>query len=125
MRQHQFAGHIADGPDARNVGLHLFIDLDKAAFADLDADFFQSKSFGIGTEADRDQGLVRFEGFVSPSADTVTFTPVSVASTDSTLCPTSTLMPRFLNAFSSSALTSSSSSGTMRGSISTMVTSTP
>ena len=87
MRQHEFAGHIANGPNARDIGLHLFIDLDKAALTDLDADFFEAKSFGIGTEADRDQSLIRFEVVSFPSAETFTFTPVFVASTDSTLCP--------------------------------------
>src|SRR5512136_2598358 len=60
-----------------------------------------------------------------PSADTLTLTPLSVASTDSTLFPTRHLMPRFSNSFLSSFETSSSSSGTRRGSISTIVTSIP
>ena len=45
---------------------------------------------------------------VSPSADTVTFTPAAVVSTASISCPARDLIPRFLKAFSSSALTSSS-----------------
>jgi hypothetical protein len=54
MRQHEFAGHIADRPNAGHVRLHLFIDFDEAALADLDADFFKPEPFGIGTEPDRD-----------------------------------------------------------------------
>ena len=42
-----------------------------------------------------------------------------------TLCPVLSLMPRFLNARSSSAETSASSLGTSRGRNSTMVTSVP
>ena len=42
---------------------HLFVDLDKSALADFDADFFQPQPFGIGTEADRHQRLFRFEHF--------------------------------------------------------------
>ncbi len=48
MRQHQFAGHIADGIDVRHAGLHLFVDLDKAALVDLDADLFEAKPFELG-----------------------------------------------------------------------------
>ena len=62
VRQHQLAGHIADRPNARDVGLHLLVDLHEAALTDLDADLFESEAFGIGTESDRHQSLIRFEG---------------------------------------------------------------
>ena len=44
MCQHQLARHITDGVNVFNIGLHLLVDLDKAALANLDADFFESES---------------------------------------------------------------------------------
>ena len=35
MRQHKFAGHITNGPDARHVGGHFIVDFDKSAFTEL------------------------------------------------------------------------------------------
>src|SRR5687768_1094994 len=61
VRQHQLSCHIANCPDAWNTGLHLLINLHKTALADLDAYFFEPESFGVGTEPDCDQRLIRFE----------------------------------------------------------------
>ncbi len=61
-----------------------------------------------------------------PSAGlTVTFTPLPVSSTWSTLVESSTFTPSFLYCLSSSLETSLSSVGTIRSRNSTIVTSTP
>ena len=63
---------------------------------------------------------------VLPSASCASMsTPLAVAAAFVTFVPVSDLMPCFLNDFSSSADTASSSTGTSRGSSSMIVTSLP
>ena len=65
MRQQQLPGHIANRPDAGHVGRHALVDLDEAALGQLDADFFQPQVLAVGAEADRQQGLLGFQGLLA------------------------------------------------------------
>ncbi len=68
MRQHQLGGHIADRPDARDIGSHALINLDGATLIDLDAELFQPQTAPVGAEADCYQRLIGFDGLLSAFA---------------------------------------------------------
>jgi len=58
----QLAGHIADRPNAGDVGLHFFIDFDEtAALADFDSCRLETQPFAVRREGSCDQHLVHFE----------------------------------------------------------------
>src|SRR5215475_11019492 len=61
MSEHQFGGHVADGVDVRNIGLHPAVDLDRAALGQPDVGLFQAVTFDARFEADGLQNLVGFE----------------------------------------------------------------
>ncbi len=63
VRQHRTGDHIADGPDARNIGRIVVINNDASAFIQLDAELLETQPLGVRHSADRDQndiGLDRF-----------------------------------------------------------------
>ncbi len=53
---------IADAIDSRNIGLHLVVDLNETARAELDPHGFQSDPLRFGTPSHRDQDPFRFQG---------------------------------------------------------------
>src|SRR5215813_1388551 len=61
VREHQFGGDVADGVDVWNVGLHLAVDLNRAALGQPDVGLFQAVTFDARFEADGLQNLVGFE----------------------------------------------------------------
>src|SRR5207253_6428552 len=61
VRQHRRARDVADGVDARHVGLAESIDRDGAAL-DLHAELFQAEIFGVADHADRRDDAVDRHG---------------------------------------------------------------
>ena len=64
MGQHQLAAHVADGIDARHVGLHRFVDGDKAPLVKHNTRVFQAIALDPGLDADGLQDLLSFQHFL-------------------------------------------------------------
>ena len=52
MGKHDLAGHVADGVNARDARLHLFIHQDLAALAGRDADVLEAEALRVQRAAD-------------------------------------------------------------------------
>ena len=64
VRQHWTRNHVADGPDAGNIGRIVVINDHASAFVELDPEFLETQTLGVRHPTDRDQndiGLDRFQ----------------------------------------------------------------
>src|SRR5262245_52180789 len=58
VREHRRTRDVADRVDPLRRRLHLLVDLDEAAFSELDAGFLESDVFDVGRTAGRDENDV-------------------------------------------------------------------
>ncbi len=128
VRQHRAFAHVADRPDARNVGLEMRIRDDAAALVALNADLIETKPVRVRPPADGDEDRVGFDRLARAALRPARPTPTSTApffSTPTTLLASLNFMPcrssRRWNCFAISL----SMPGTMRSRNSTTVTSDP
>ena len=117
---------VADGREPGNAGAKQIVDRDVAAI-DVEAEPFGAEALRHRTAAGRDEQIV---GASSSRSCRRAAAPRSRRRwrrrpPSSPSCPVWIVMPCFLNDFSSSAEIASSSTGTMRGSSSMIVTSLP
>ena len=126
VRQLRRAGDdVADGVDARLARLLKLVDFDEAAI-EFDLVFSRPILSVFGLRPTATSSLSNSHLLVLPLASvTVSCTPLPCARMFSALAPVSQRMPCFLKQRSSSFETSSSSTGTRRGSISRIVTLVP
>ena len=66
VREHQLSRHVANRPNAGDVGRHSVVDFDEAARIEADSQRFQPETGGVGTESNRDERLFRFENRLLP-----------------------------------------------------------
>src|SRR5262245_25366359 len=65
VSQHWTRDHIADSPDARNVGRIVVINDHTRAFVQLHAKFFETEALGVRHAANRDQNDISLDRFSS------------------------------------------------------------